>query len=115
MLDCAGKNNGATRSVLVNHVETKCAGKLMHCGQIGRIGTMLIGEILPAEKSGRATSGRKCGHSRLQRLAIAPPNDHAHFKSFSWIGWAEYLRALRRSAFASHESNFFHDFVPRDD
>jgi hypothetical protein len=75
---------------------------------------MLLGELFPAHESGGAISGRQFAHSRLQRRASAAPDAHAYFKSFLWIGWGEYLRARHRSAFASLESNFSHDFVPRD-
>jgi hypothetical protein len=75
---------------------------------------VLVGEFLPTHESYRAISGRKFGDSRLQRRAGASPDDHAHFKPFLWVGWGEYLRALHCSALAAFESNFSHDFIPRD-
>jgi len=51
LLDRAGKNDGAAWGVLLSHDETMCRGKLAHLRQIGRIGTVLLGEFLPAHES----------------------------------------------------------------
>jgi hypothetical protein len=87
--DRAGKHYGATPGVLQNHIQTMCGCKLAYRCQIGRIGTVRLGELFPTQKSDRAISSRKFGHSSLHRRESASSDDHAHFKSFRWIRWGD--------------------------